>query len=133
MAGTVLWLHALVLLLLVLATRKDVQRFPRVMLLAELLYGFVNPLVYLVILQHAAVAPRYALLTGLAWVLFLAVWGSRLWGGLARFRESAVTRWCVCGPQVLVTIRRLLRRRARSRLDAMDDGTVCMAVAAGEE
>ena len=104
LAGIFLWLHALVLLLLVLATRKDVPRFPRVMLFAELLYGFVNPLVYLVILQRAAFAPRYALLTGLAWVLFLAVWGSRLWGGLDRFRGSAVTRWCVCGLLVLALL-----------------------------
>ena len=80
LAGAIFVFHALVLLLLVLATRKDVPRVPRLVLLAELLYGFANPLVYLVILQRAGL-PGYAFLTGVAWGLFLLVWGCRLLGG----------------------------------------------------
>lgn len=103
LAGALFALHALILLLLVLTTRKDVPRFPRLILLAELLYGFVNPLVYLAILQHAFV-PGYAFLTGVAWGLFLLVWGCRLWGGFDSVRGSAVTRGCVRGLLLLALL-----------------------------
>jgi hypothetical protein len=95
-AGVVLAFHALVLLLLVVATRREVPRFPRLVLLAELLYGFANPLLYLVILQPAVV-PGYGFLTAVAWGLFLLVWGSRTWGGFDRVRGSAMTRRFVQG------------------------------------
>lgn len=103
LAGAVFSLHALVFLLLVLATRRDVPRFPRLVLLAELLYGFANPLVYLVILQRTVV-PGYAFLTGVAWGLLLLVWGCRLWGGFDRVRGSAVTRRCVRGLLLLALL-----------------------------
>jgi hypothetical protein len=96
----VLAFHALVLLLLVRLIRRDVPRLPRLVLFVEFVYGFANPLVYLVILQHAVV-PTHGFLTVVAWVLFLLVWGSRLWGGFDRVRRSVVTRRCVQGLLVL--------------------------------
>src|SRR5437867_10895448 len=103
LAGAFLAFHALLLLLLVLATRKGCPRFPRLILLVELPYGFCNPLVYLVILQRAGM-PGYAFLTGAAWGLFLLVWGCRLWGGFDRVRGAAVTRRCVRGLLVLALL-----------------------------
>lgn len=71
---------------------KAVPRFPFVVRPAEVLYGFLNPLVYLVILEGALKAPPVWALTVAAWILLALVWSSRFTLGTAEFRRSRGAR-----------------------------------------
>jgi hypothetical protein len=61
---------------------RERRRAPHAIIGLELIYGFVNPLVYLLMLApYAAVRPRKAIddwIEAVAWTLFVALWGTRI-------------------------------------------------------
>jgi len=72
--------------------------------LVELIYGLVNPALYLLFIQRGFELRRYAPLTAAAWALLAIVWGSRLWGGFERLRRADTGRLAVRAVLVLALL-----------------------------
>ena len=85
------------------------HRLPSRLLPVELVYGFINPLIYLLVFQpYGAFRPRKPIddwMDAIAWTLFVALWGSRLL--LPRTLEASpaarmrLARLCLLGLVVL--------------------------------
>ena len=83
--GWVLALHTYVLVGTLYITRRSRWargRFSAQELVVEFFYGFLNPLVYLIVLAHIPAAPwqQTPWLIASAWALFALFWGARLFG-----------------------------------------------------
>jgi hypothetical protein len=95
--GTMFLFHGLVLLYLVLATWRPRLRVAAVVVTAEVLYGLVNPLVYLVIIESVPAFPRQWGLSLAGWLLLAAIWASRIALGADAVRRSPAGRRYVRG------------------------------------
>ncbi len=80
--GTMICLHLAVLVFVV--WRRDGARFRRLHLAVEIVYGLVDPLIYLLFLQQPFDLQYHELFNPVGWVVLLTVWSARLWGGLAQ-------------------------------------------------
>ncbi len=97
-----LGVHAVVLALL-LSRRWRARRAIR--LLLDVVYGFINPLIHLVLFQPYGVfrprTPADTWLDAAAWVLFAAIWGTRLAlpgaAELSALARSRLRRLCLLG------------------------------------
>ncbi len=78
--------------LVFLAWPRDPLRFRWLVRTIEVLYGLLNPMVYLLFLEQMMELDWHAGLRGLGWTGLLAFWMVRLWGGLARARASRFGR-----------------------------------------
>ena len=89
----IVFLHWWLLVYLVASMWKPRLRVRIIMLLAELLYGLVNPLIYLMIIEHSWLVQReWVPLSLAAWSLLVLIWGSRFTLGLDPFRRSRAAR-----------------------------------------
>jgi hypothetical protein len=95
--GAFVLFHGLVLLYLMLAAWRPRLRLAVLVLLAEVLYGLANPLVYLVVIERLSAFPRQWGLSLAGSTLLVSIWGSRLVLGSARFRQSRAARVYVRG------------------------------------
>ena len=90
--GSVFLVHGLVLGYLLAGVWKPGLRLSPIVLLAEVLYGLVNPLIYLVIIERSGPPLRHWALSVAAGALLVAIWGSRFTLGVDRFRHSPAAR-----------------------------------------
>jgi len=71
---------------------RDPRRFRWLVRTIEVVYGLVNPLIYLLFLAPMMALEETILLKALGWTALLAFWTLRLWGGLERARSSILAR-----------------------------------------
>ena len=102
--GTLFVVHGLVLVYLLGALRRPGLRVPLVALLAEVLYGLMNPLVYLAVIERSAWVPRHWALSLAGSIMLLIVWACRLTLGFDAFRGSRVARLYVRGLAIGVLV-----------------------------
>src|SRR6187401_143368 len=88
--GSVFCLHLAVLVFL--GWRRDPRRFRKLILTVEVIYGLVNPAIYLLFLEQPMELRGNRTLRVVGWVVLLTFWGLRLWGGVRLLRGSRFGR-----------------------------------------
>lgn len=88
--GATLCAHLLVLA--ALAWRGGVARRRWWVQGIEIVYGLVNPLLYLLFIERVLAPSRVAALDRAGWAMLALLWGLRLFGGFARFRRAPAAR-----------------------------------------
>ena len=93
--GSMICLHLAVLVFV--GWRRDGVRFRRLHLTVEIVYGLLDPLIYLLFLEQPFDLRFHEIFNPIGWIVLLTVWGARLWGGLAR---AANPRGSIVGRRV---------------------------------
>src|SRR5436190_16297340 len=125
--GTTFCLHLAGLVFL--AWRRDPRRFQGFIRVLEILYGLVNPLIYLLLLTETFELARFASLKPLGWIVLLGFWAARFWGGLPGARASRLGRrgaqvvlWVALATVVAFFLRDLVTAFPTSVLPGMKSG-----------
>jgi hypothetical protein len=88
--GTTFCVHLAALVFL--AWRRDPRRFQGFIRVLELVYGLVNPVVYLLFIPQTLLLQSLAWLRPPGWTVLLGFWAARFWGGVTSTRAPHLGR-----------------------------------------